>query len=171
VTESVKPKATTARKASTNSAKSTKTVKPSAKSRTTRPTSTKSVRSRPVSVASSLVASRRRDAAALVDVGRKSYAGFTAVLKRQIELVKETLSELRSVAKVARAAGARETVTQLDQLARGSLQLSINSIRELSGLAASTQQEALGVLARRVQENLEELRQLRSVRKAEPVAK
>lgn len=113
-------------------------------------------------VVSTLAASRLRDARVLVDVGRKSCAGFADVLERQRELTRETLSELRCVAKVSRLAGARETVTRLDPLARGFLQLSINSIRELAGLAASRQKDALGVLARRVRENLEELGQLRS---------
>lgn len=171
LTESTKPKSTTARKARIKSVEPTKAVQSRSKSPAIRSSAPKQSSSNLVEVVSSLVAARRHDAQALVEVGRKSREGFTAVLERQTEMVKETWSELRAVAKVARSAGVRETVTKLGPLARGSLQMSVTGLRELSGLAANAQREAFQVLARRAQENLQQLRQLRTARTAESAAK
>lgn len=115
-------------------------------------------------VASTVVTSRQRNAQALVEAGRQSYSGVAEVLKRRLVILQETLSELRAVAKVMRQAGARESVAHLDGLARGAMQLTVNSIRELSALASATQKEALDILARRLQADLVEFRQLRSKR-------
>ena len=53
-----------------------------------------------------------------------------------------------------RHAGARETVAHVDELARGAVQLTLASVREMAALASSTQREALAVLARRLQADL-----------------
>jgi hypothetical protein len=84
------------------------------------------------------------------------------VLKRRAELLRDTLAELRTVGKVMRSAGPRESVSQLDSLARGALLLTLNNVRQLVLLAVSKQREALDVLARRLQADLEEFKQLRS---------
>ena len=55
---------------------------------------------------------------------------------------------------------ARESVAHVDELARGVLQLALSGERELKGMATSTQGEALGILARRLQADLAEFRRL-----------
>lgn len=119
-------------------------------------------------IATTFVASRQRNAKALIEAGRSSYSGIAAVLKRRLVILRETLAELRAVAAVMREAGVRESVTHLDDLARGAVQLTLNSVRELAGLAASTQKEALDILARRLQEDLAEFKRLRSGRHTPP---
>lgn len=113
-----------------------------------------------------LSTSRRRSASALVDAGRTSVAGLTALLRRRIEILRDTLSELRTVARVVRVVGARESVAHLDGLARGAMQLTMSSVRELSSLAVSTQKEAFDILPSRLKADLAEFRQLRSKRSA-----
>lgn len=119
-------------------------------------------------VASTWVGSRRRNAQALLEAGQQSYAGVAEVLKRRLAILQDTVAELRTVAQVMRRAGARESVAHLDGLARGAVQLSLNSIRELSALASATQKEALDILARRLRDDLAEFRQLRSKRTSAP---
>lgn len=146
----------------TSSKLATKVAKPGTKPHAAPAATPETPASRMADVASTLVTSRRRNAVALLDAGRKSYSGVAAVLKRRIEILRDTLSELRTVAKVMQQAGVRESAAQLDGLARGALQLTLNTVRELSGLAATTQKEALEILARRLQADLAEFRQLRS---------
>jgi hypothetical protein len=117
-------------------------------------------------VASALVESRREDARDLLEAGRMSVAGVQAVLERRIETLRETLAELRLLGKLMRRFGARESVAHVDELARGALQLTLANVRELMALATSTQREALGILARRLQADLEEFRQLQAALRA-----
>jgi hypothetical protein len=75
-------------------------------------------------------------------------AGVKAVLARRRTILRETISELRTVATVMRHVGARESVAHLDALALGLVALSVHSVRELAELALTTQREALAALAR-----------------------
>jgi len=91
-----------------------------------------------------------------------------ALLERRIDTLREALSELRAVSKLMRHAGARETVAHVDELARGAVQLTLASVREMAALASSTQREALAVLARRLQADLLEFRQMQSTLRQRP---
>lgn len=119
-------------------------------------------------VAAALAQSRREDARALIEAGRMSVAGVQALLERRIDTLREALSELRAVSKLMRHAGARETVAHVDELARGAVQLTLASVREMVSLASSTQREALAVLARRLQADLLEFRQIQSTLRQRP---
>jgi len=104
---------------------------------------------RRAAVAATPTRSRRRDTNALVEAGRMSVAGVKAVLERRNALLRETISELRSVATLMRHVGARESVAHLDDLALGLVALSIHSVREIALLASTTQRAALDVLVGR----------------------
>ena len=119
-----------------------------------------------VQVAAALARSRHEDARALLEAGRMSVAGVQALLERRVLSLSDTLAYLRVVGKVLLHAGARESVAHVDELARGALQLTLASVRELTALASSTQREALGILARRLQADLAEFRQLQSALRA-----
>lgn len=94
-------------------------------------------------VAAALARSRCEDAHALIEAGRMSVAGVQALLERRIDTLREALSELRAVGKLMSHAGARETVAHVDELARGAVELTLASVREMMALASSTQREAL----------------------------
>ena len=97
-----------------------------------------------------------------------SVAGVQALLERRIDTLREALSELRAVGKLMSHAGARETVAHVDELARGAVELTLASVREMMALASSTQREALAILARRLQADLLEFRQLQSALRQRP---
>ena len=101
-------------------------------------------------------------------LGASFLAGVQALLERRIDTLREALSELRAVSKLMRHAGARETVAHVDELARGAVQLTLASVREMAALASSTQREALAVLARRLQADLLEFRQMQSTLRQRP---
>jgi hypothetical protein len=90
----------------------------------------------------------RRDTDAWVEAGRQSVAGVEAVLERRKTILRETISELRTVATLMRHVGIRESVAHLDELALGLVALSIHSVLEIAELALATQREAIGALAR-----------------------
>ena len=86
--------------------------------------------------------------------------------RRNTQVMNRAALTKRVVGKLMRHAGARESVAHVDELARGALQLTLASVRELTALASSTQREALGILARRLQADLAEFRQLQSALRA-----
>jgi len=113
-------------------------------------------------VAAVLVDARRKDIDALKQAGMRSYEGTRIVVRRQVEQLKQTLGEWQAVIQVMRLAGPRESVAQLDELGRGALQQALESIRELADLAVQNQSEAIQILRRRIDEDLDEVaRQLR----------
>lgn len=101
-------------------------------------------------------------AEALVEAGRMSYAGIEAVLQRHVDILRATLAELSTVGQVMRQVGVRESIGHLDQLAYGAVELTLKSVSELAGLAATKQREALQILAARLHDDLAEFRRLRS---------
>jgi phasin family protein len=121
-------------------------------------------------VAAVLIDSRRKDLEALTAASRKSYEGLQAVVQRQVTLVKYALREWQSVAVVMKIAGARDSAAHLDRLGRGALELALSSIRELAQLAVTTQADALNVIKRRIDEDLEEVSRLLHPQAPQPVA-
>lgn len=92
----------------------------------------------------------RRNAPGLAEVVGRSLAGVVAVHRRRKAIVRETLGELGTVAKLMRLVGARESMAHLDGLALGWVNLWIESMRELAMLATTTQRDALAGRARHV---------------------
>jgi hypothetical protein len=108
----------------------------------------------------------RPDGRALLGAGRESLAGIRVVLARRRATLSDTLGELRAVGRLVRHVGARQGLAHLDALALGAIQLTLSHMRELAVLAAATQADALQVLARRLHDEPNALRQLRSGRHA-----
>ena len=109
-------------------------------------------------VAAVLVEGRRKDLAALTKVGTKSLESLQAVVKHQTEALKAAILEWQSVVKVMAMAGMRESIANLDQLARGAFEMALDNIREIAALAADSQAEAIDVVKQRIAEDVEEVK-------------
>jgi len=116
-------------------------------------------------VAAKLVTTRRENAEALVEAGRKSATGVKVVVQRYRAILRESLSELRAVAQLMRYLGARKSAAHLDKLATALVMLSISSVREIAALASTTQREALDILVSRLQDDLKAFQTMRSKKK------
>jgi hypothetical protein len=79
-----------------------------------------------------LVTARRKDLEAILDANKKSYAGLQSVVQRQVEALKDAVSEWRLVIKLMAEGGARESLSKLDELALASFKMALNGIRELA---------------------------------------
>jgi phasin family protein len=111
-------------------------------------------------LATLLVDARRKDLNALSTASKKSLQGLQAVVQRQTKALEAAISEWQAVTKVMGAAGARESIANLDQLGRGVFAMALDNIREIAKLAADTQAEALDVVKQRIGEDVEEAKQL-----------
>ena len=109
------------------------------------------------SLASKLVEGRRQDLEAIILANRKSFKGIQAVVKRQTDLLKAAIGEWRSVVKVMRVAGPKESIARLDELAKQSFLMAIANVRELAELSAKTQAEAFDLVKQRVNQNIDEV--------------
>ena len=115
----------------------------------------------PVSdVAGKLIEGRRRDLDAIIEANRKSYQGIQAVVERQTAMLKDSIAQWQSVAKMMAASGPRESISKLDELAKQSFGMAVANIRELAELAARSQADAFEVVRQRIRENVEEVTRL-----------
>ena len=107
-----------------------------------------------------LVTARRKDLDAILDANRRSYAGLQSVVRRQVEALKDAVSEWRLVIKLLAEGGARESVSKIDELAVASFKMALNNIRELAEMTARSQADAYEVVARRIREDVDEVTRL-----------
>jgi phasin family protein len=107
-----------------------------------------------------LVTARRKDLDAILEANRKSYAGLQSVVQRQVESLKNAVSEWRLVIKLMAEGGARESVSRIDELAVASFRMALDNIRELAEMTARSQADAYEVVARRIREDVDEVTRL-----------
>jgi phasin family protein len=107
-----------------------------------------------------LVTARRKDLDALLDANRKSYAGLQSVVQRQVEALKNAVSEWRLVIKLLAEGGAKESLSKLDELALASFKMALNNIRDLAEMTARSQADAYEVISRRIREDVDEVTRL-----------
>lgn len=107
-----------------------------------------------------LVTARRKDLDAILEANRKSYAGLQSVVQRQVESLKNAVSEWRLVIKLMAEGGARESVSRIDELAVASFRMALDNIRELAQMTARSQADAYEVVARRIREDVDEVTRL-----------
>ena len=107
-----------------------------------------------------LVAARRKDLDAILEANRKSYAGLQSVVQRQVEVLKNAVSEWRLVIKLMAEGGARESVSRIDELAVASFRMALENIRELAEMTARSQASAYEVVSRRIREDVDEVTRL-----------
>jgi len=107
-----------------------------------------------------LVTARRKDLEAVTDATKKSYAGLQVVVQRQVELLKNAVSEWRLVIKLMAEGGARESLSKLDELAVAAFKMALADIRELADMTARSQAEAYDIVSRRIREDVDEATRL-----------
>ena len=82
------------------------------------------------------------------------------VVQRQVEALKNAVSEWRLVIRLMAEGGARESVAKIDELAAASFRMALNNIRELAEMTARSQADAYEVVARRIREDVDEVTRL-----------
>jgi phasin family protein len=105
--------------------------------------------------------SRRKDIDALAAANHTALQGVQALAQKQIDVLRTTIDEVQSMLKQSKdtaAPAARELVNQ-------AVQRAFTNMRELADVAYKSQSEAVAVVSRRVQENIEEMRTLMHVKK------
>ncbi|MCX4162687.1 MULTISPECIES: phasin family protein [Paraburkholderia] len=106
-----------------------------------------------------IMEARRKDVEALVTANQTALQGMQSLAQKQAEMLRSTLGELQSLATKVSAAGATPSA-QTAELVQQSLHKALADMQQLAQAAYKSQAESYAVIAKRVEENVEELKTL-----------
>jgi len=105
-----------------------------------------------------ILAAQRRNIEAMTTANQLVIEGIQAVLRREAEILRQTIEESSTVLRDLMAAGApEEKLAQQTDLLKSSFEKALANLRELAEMAAKSNTEAAEVLTKRVGESLSEL--------------
>ncbi|WP_295430780.1 phasin family protein [uncultured Thiodictyon sp.] len=111
-----------------------------------------------------LVASQRENLQALSTANQAAAAGYQAVAEYQMKILQETMQELTAaIAGLAAVKSPQELVAAETELARKAFETAVRQMRELAQIVTEANQEAAEVIARRIPEGLEEIKDVLKV--------
>lgn len=106
-----------------------------------------------------LVGSQRKNIEALTQANKLAYDGLQAVLKRQVEILRQTMDEVAQVSKdIAEPGNPQDKAAKQAELAKEAFERSLSNMRELAEMIAKANNEAFELLNKRFTQNLDELR-------------
>jgi len=110
--------------------------------------------------ASALLDNGRKDLKALVEANEKSYKGLQAVVARQTEMLKSSITDWQGAVQGMPGKDAKENLAKLDEMARASFKRALDDMKELADLAARSQADAFNVVRERINDNVEQVSKL-----------
>ena len=94
----------------------------------------------------------RKNIEALVKANRIAFEGWQRLVRRQAEMLEETMK------KVVADASQEDVKKKRADLARGGFEKALANMRELAEMTTQSQKEAFDVVRKRIEENVEEIR-------------
>ncbi|MEO5736011.1 MAG: TIGR01841 family phasin [Variovorax sp.] len=110
--------------------------------------------------ASALLDNGRKDLKALVEANEKSYKGLQAVVARQTEMLKSSITDWQGAVKGMPGKDPKESLATLDEMARASFKRALGDMKELADLAAKSQADAFNVVRERINDNVAQVSKL-----------
>jgi phasin family protein len=106
-----------------------------------------------------LVTSQRKNIEALTEANRLAYDGLQAVVKRQVELLRQTMDEVAQATKDLTEPGSpQDKAARQAELAKEAFERTLSNMRELAEMIAKANSEAFDLLNRRFSQSMDELR-------------
>jgi phasin family protein len=106
-----------------------------------------------------IMEARRKDVEALVTANQAALQGMQSLAQKQAEMLRTTLSELQSLATQFGTAGGAPSA-QTAELVQQTLHKALADMQQLAQAAYQSQAESYAVIAKRVEENVQELKTL-----------
>jgi len=106
-----------------------------------------------------IVEARRKDIEALTEANRIAFEGMQALAQKQAEILQKSMQEAQAAMQGftgSPAAGAGNP----GELIQQAFQKALSNMRELAEMAGKSQAQAMEVVGKRVQENIEETKKL-----------
>ena len=107
-----------------------------------------------------LLENGRKDIEALVAANKRSYDSLQAVVQRQSEGLRQSITAWQSAFSNPSGQDLSAQMSQLDQMGRAAFQQALNDMRELAEAAASSQKESFEIVRQRIQDNVDQVQQL-----------
>jgi phasin family protein len=99
-----------------------------------------------------LVERERKNIEALAEANRIAFEGWQSLVRRQSEILQETMR------KAVANAGQEDAIKRRADLAKEGFENALANMRELAEMAAKSQKEAFEVIRKRIEENVEGIR-------------
>ena len=106
-----------------------------------------------------IMEARRKDVEALVTANQAALQGMQSLAQKQAEMLRSTLGELQSLAGQFSTAGGAPSA-QTAELVQQTLHKALADMQQLAQAAYQSQAESYAVIAKRVEENVQELKTL-----------
>lgn len=110
--------------------------------------------------ASTVASSGRKDLEALIKANQKSYQGLQSVVKRQTEMLRDSITAWQGTVKSLPGSDPKESIAKLDKMGRDAFKQALEDIRELADMAAKSQAEAFEIVRERITNNVDEVKKL-----------
>ena len=101
-----------------------------------------------------LVDRERKNIEALAKANRIAFEGWQRLVRRQAEILQETMKE------VVANAGQQDAIKKRADLAKEGFEKALANMRELAEITTQSQKEAFDVVRKRIEENVEGIRNL-----------
>lgn len=109
----------------------------------------------------SLVASRKKDLEALTTANRVAFEGLQAIVKRQAEILQETMNEASKVVDALSKAGSPQDIAAKQaEIAKEGFEKALANMRELAEMVAKANQEATNTINARISASLDEIKEM-----------
>ncbi|WP_142848268.1 phasin family protein [Telmatospirillum sp. J64-1] len=109
----------------------------------------------------SVLSSQRKNVEAVAAANKLALEGMQAVLKRQAEILRQTVDEVSTVGKSLTEAGTpQDKAAKQTELVKEAFERTLANMRELSEMVAKSNSEAFDLLNKRFTQNLDELREM-----------
>lgn len=107
----------------------------------------------------SIIASQRKNIEAVTAANQLAVEGLQAVLRRQAEIIRQSIEEASSlVGDLTSPSAPEEKAAKQADLVKSAFEKALANIKELSEMVAKSNSEAAEVLTKRVSESLEEVK-------------
>ncbi|WP_454763063.1 phasin family protein [Cupriavidus campinensis] len=109
----------------------------------------------------SVIEARRKDIDAITEANKIAYEGMQALVQKQTEILSKSMQEIQAAAQKMTAGGnPAEAMAKQGEFVQQGLQTAFNNMRELAEMAQKSQAEALAVITKRAEQNIEEAKRL-----------
>jgi len=109
----------------------------------------------------SVIEARRKDIDAITEANKVAYEGMQALVQKQTEILSKTMQEIQAAAqKMTTGGNPAEAMAKQGEFVQQGLQTAFNNMRELAEMAQKSQAEALAVITKRAEQNIEEAKNL-----------
>ena len=109
----------------------------------------------------SIVASQKKNLEALTSANRVAIEGMQAVVKRQAEILQETMNEAsKAVDALSKAGSPPDIAAKQAELTKDAFERALSNMRELAEMVAKSNQEATNTINSRISASLDEMKEV-----------